>query len=113
MSQLKRGRHHQAEDHRPADIDGNDDPPWEIDERNDDGPTEEHRLPGDERGEVPPTRETQRALRKSSANQGNEITGCLPADTHQRVQRPDVEVLESVPPPVPLRGGKPRKRDLI
>ena len=73
---------------------------------------EEQRLPADERGEVPPPWEPHGGLRESSANEGNEIAGRLPPDTHQGVHRPDVEVLEPVPPPGLLRGSEPRQRDL-
>ena len=39
VSQLKRRHHHEAEDHRPADVHGDDDPPREEEERDDEGPS--------------------------------------------------------------------------
>ena len=112
MSQLERRHHDQAEHHRPAEIDDSDYPPRKEEERNDEGPAEEHRLPGEKRGQIPPTRETHRALREPSSNQRDDIAGRLPADTHQGVQQPDVVVLEPVPRPGLLRRREPRDRYL-
>jgi len=63
----------------------------------DERPAHEDHLPADETGEIPTSRQSQRARPDTSAGERCDVADGLPAERHQAVQRPDVVVLQPVP----------------
>ena len=74
-----------------------DDPPRVDEERGDDRPGDEDRLAADQARERPAPRRPDRARADASAHQRRDVGAGLPAQHHQAVQRPDVDVLQPVP----------------
>ena len=100
------------DDHREREVGDRDDPPRVDEQRDHDRPADEHQLAADEPGEIPAARRPQRALADPAADERRDVADGLPAQHHQAVQRPDVEVLQPVPAARRLRRHETRERHL-